>query len=106
MWRVRRHSGGFCCRHDCNSYGELRERMGQDKNISLQFFRLQRTTHLFLQLVRQNKSHKSRKNLRLDFDDALTFQAMKVNRITDIISYDKDFDAIPGIKRLLPEDFL
>lgn len=46
------------------------------------------------------------KNLGLDFDDALAFQAMTVNEITDVISYDRDFDLVPGIRRLLPEDLL
>lgn len=31
---------------------------------------------------------------------------MKVNEITDVISYDKDFNVVPGIRRLLPEDIL
>lgn len=59
----------------------------------------------FSSLFDRIKATSHAKNLCLDFDDALTFQAMKVNKITDIIRYDKDFDAVPGIKRLLPEDF-
>lgn len=60
----------------------------------------------FSSLLDRIKATNHAKNLCLDFDDALTLQAMKVNKITDIISYDKDFDAVPGIRRLLPEDFL
>jgi predicted nucleic acid-binding protein len=46
------------------------------------------------------------KNYELDFDDALALQAMKENRIENIISYDKDFDKIPHVKRIQPENFL
>ena len=42
----------------------------------------------------------------LDFDDALTLQAMKENRIDKIISYDKDFEKVPFIKRVQPENLL
>ncbi|MDI6904746.1 MAG: type II toxin-antitoxin system VapC family toxin [Candidatus Bathyarchaeia archaeon] len=46
------------------------------------------------------------KNYDLDFDDALALQAMKENRIENIISYDKDFDKIPYVKRIQPESLL
>jgi len=46
------------------------------------------------------------KNLGLDFDDALTLRAMKENGIVKIISYDKDFDAVSDVKRILPESLL
>jgi predicted nucleic acid-binding protein len=46
------------------------------------------------------------KNFGLDFDDALVLQAMKKNRIVNVISYDKDFDTLSNIKRVLPEDLL
>ena len=46
------------------------------------------------------------KNHNLDFDDALALQAMKENKIENIISYDKDFDKIPHIKRIQPESLL
>jgi len=46
------------------------------------------------------------KNFGLDFDDALVLQAMKKNGIASIISYDKDFDKVSGIKRVLPENLL
>ncbi len=42
----------------------------------------------------------------LDFDDALTLQAMKENRVDKIISYDKDFEKVPFIKRVQPENLL
>jgi predicted nucleic acid-binding protein len=57
-------------------------------------------------LLDKIKATNHAKNLDLDFDDALAFQAMKTNEITNVISYDKDFDAVPGIRRLLPEDLL
>jgi len=43
---------------------------------------------------------------RLDFDDALTLQAMKENGINKIISYDKDFEKVPFVKRVQPESLL
>ncbi|RLI41895.1 hypothetical protein DRO59_05705 [Candidatus Bathyarchaeota archaeon] len=46
------------------------------------------------------------KNYDLDFDDALALQAMKENKIENIISYDKDFDKIPFVKRIQPESLL
>ena len=38
----------------------------------------------------------------LDFDDALILQAMHSNNIKEIVSFDKDFDKIKGIKRIVP----
>ncbi len=38
----------------------------------------------------------------LDFEDALAIAHMQHQRITQIISYDKDFDQIPDIQRLEP----
>jgi len=43
------------------------------------------------------------KNFGLDFDDAVALRAMKENGIRNIISYDKDFDAVSEVKRILPE---
>jgi len=60
----------------------------------------------FSSLLDRIKATNHAKNLNLDFDDALAFQAMKTNEITNVISYDKDFDTVPGIRRLLPEDLL
>jgi predicted nucleic acid-binding protein len=40
-------------------------------------------------------------SLQLDFDDACMYQAMRVLKITTIASFDKDFDKIPSIKRLV-----
>ena len=45
-------------------------------------------------------------NLGLDFDDALALQAMKENGIGTIVSYDKDFDPVSHVKRILPESLL
>ena len=42
----------------------------------------------------------------LDFDDALTLQAMKENQIEEIISYDKDFDKVPSVRRIQPESLI
>jgi predicted nucleic acid-binding protein len=38
----------------------------------------------------------------VDFEDCLTAAYMERQKITDIYSYDKDFDTIAGIKRLEP----
>jgi len=46
------------------------------------------------------------KNFGLDFDDALALRAMKENGIGNIISYDKDFDKVSDVKRILPESLL
>ncbi len=37
-----------------------------------------------------------------DFEDALAVAHMQQTGITEIISYDKDFDSIPGIHRIEP----
>ena len=39
----------------------------------------------------------------LDFDDALAYQCMVENDIKEIISYDKHFDRLDNIKRIVPE---
>ena len=38
----------------------------------------------------------------LDFDDALTLQAMYSNNVKEIVSFDKHFDKIKEIKRVEP----
>jgi len=42
----------------------------------------------------------------LDFDDALTLQTMMENGAAEIVSYDRDFDSVPSIRRTTPEDLL
>lgn len=39
----------------------------------------------------------------LDFEDALAIAHMQQQGVSEIISYDKDFDSIPGIRRIEPE---
>ena len=46
------------------------------------------------------------KKFGVDFDDSTTYQAMRVMNVKDIISYDRHFDAIPGVQRVLPEDII
>lgn len=41
---------------------------------------------------------------RLDFDDAMILVAMKALGIDKIVSFDKHFDRISGIKRIEPKD--
>lgn len=44
------------------------------------------------------------KKLGLDFDDSTVYQAMKIMNVKEIISYDRHFDTIPDVKRILPKD--
>jgi predicted nucleic acid-binding protein len=39
---------------------------------------------------------------RLDFEDALSVALMQHNKLTEVVSYDTDFDAVPGITREEP----
>jgi len=39
-------------------------------------------------------------DLKLDSNDALAIDAMKINNIREIYSFDEDFDKVQGIKRL------
>ncbi len=41
-------------------------------------------------------------NPSLDFEDALTVAHMEEHHIDEIVSYDRDFDRIPGIRRIEP----
>ena len=41
---------------------------------------------------------------RLDFDDALAYQSMRANNLTEMISYDRDFDRIKDVKRIEPNE--
>ncbi|MEM5797088.1 MAG: type II toxin-antitoxin system VapC family toxin [Candidatus Aenigmatarchaeota archaeon] len=43
---------------------------------------------------------------KLDFDDTSTYFTMKSLGIKEIVSFDKDFDKLPGIKRVEPKDVL
>ena len=40
------------------------------------------------------------KELKLGLTDAMAFAAMKENRVTEIYSFDRDFDAIQGVRRV------
>ncbi|MHA1833492.1 MAG: type II toxin-antitoxin system VapC family toxin [Candidatus Baldrarchaeia archaeon] len=42
----------------------------------------------------------------LDFDDALAIQAMRENGIKEVVTYDRDFDKVPFVKRIQPENLL
>jgi predicted nucleic acid-binding protein len=46
------------------------------------------------------------RNHGLGFDDALTLHAMKENGINKIISYDRDYEKVPFVKRVQPESLL
>ena len=60
----------------------------------------------FCTLLDRIEATRHMREFGLDFDDALTFQAMRVNGIRDMVSYDRDFDSIPGVKRKVPEEIL
>jgi len=45
-------------------------------------------------------------NFGLDFDDALALQAMNENGTENIMSYDKHFDRVPDMKRIIPESLV
>lgn len=43
-----------------------------------------------------------RANRALDFEDALSVAHMERQGISEIVSYDRDFDRVTGIKRIVP----
>ena len=40
------------------------------------------------------------KELKLGLTDAMAFAAMKASRVTEVYSFDRDFDAIQGVRRV------
>jgi len=46
------------------------------------------------------------RNSRLDFDDATSDSAMKRTKISEIVSFDRDFDKITGVSRIEPREAL
>jgi len=54
----------------------------------------------FLSLVDRLFATRHMKEFGLDFDDATTYQAMKRVSINTLVSFDHDFDAIQGLKRM------
>ncbi len=46
------------------------------------------------------------REMKLDFDDALILVAMKTLNIDKLVSFDKDFDNLPDIKRIEPKDII
>ena len=38
----------------------------------------------------------------IDFEDALAASHMEQRGVTEIVSYDKDFDLVPGLQRVEP----
>jgi len=43
---------------------------------------------------------------KLTFDDAISIIALKALGIKEIVSFDSDFDGLPGIKRIEPADVI
>jgi len=59
-----------------------------------------------LSMADRLEATKHMESLKLDFDDALAYQAMLTLNIRDIVSYDKHFDGLPGIRRITPAQIL
>lgn len=58
-------------------------------------------------LLRHKRTHLRALNLYaahefLDFEDALSMAHMEREGISEIVSYDRDFDRVPGVKRVGP----
>lgn len=60
----------------------------------------------FLSLYDRLEATKHMQSFSLDFDDSTTYQAMKSLGVDQVVSFDKDFDRISGIKRIEPRDVL
>ena len=43
-------------------------------------------------------------SFKLDFDDSITYQAMKNLNVNHVVSFDKDLDRITSLKRLEPKE--
>lgn len=52
------------------------------------------------------QSTRHMQNLNLSFDDATAYQAMKILRIDQAVSFDNHFDKLPDIKRIEPREIL
>jgi len=59
-----------------------------------------------LSIADRLEATKHMESLKLDFDDALAYQAMLALNIKDIVLYDKHFDGLPGIRRTTPAQIL
>jgi len=59
-----------------------------------------------LSMADRLEATKHMESLKLDFDDALAYQAMLTLNTRDIVSYDKHFDGLPGIRRITPAQIL
>jgi uncharacterized protein len=84
--------------------------LGSKKLYHLSRLELKERLHPLLLLpglkVPHRKSHlralDSYSQSTLDFEDCLTIAQMERQRMTELYSYDQDFDTISGIKRLEP----
>ena len=56
----------------------------------------------FLSLMDRLKAIKHMEEFKLDYDDALAYQAMKKLKILNVVSYDKHFDSLHDITRQEP----
>ena len=60
----------------------------------------------FISLLDRIAATKHMTQLKLDFDDATTYQASKNLGISQIVSYDEDFDNLPYLERITPKQAL
>ena len=60
----------------------------------------------FLSLYDRLEATKHMQSFNLRFDDSTTYQAMKNLGLDQLVSFDRDFEKISGIKRIEPRDAL
>jgi len=59
-----------------------------------------------LSLYDRLEATKHMQSFSLHFDDSTTYQAMKNLGVDQVVSFDRDFEKISGIKRIEPRDAL
>lgn len=60
----------------------------------------------FLSVADRLKAIKHMEEFKLEYDDALAYQAMKKLNISSIVSYDKHFDSLSNITRQEPQQLV
>lgn len=57
----------------------------------------------YLSLYDRIEATRHMERFKVDFDDSMTYQAMRNLKADQAVSFDKDLDKIPSIKRLDPK---
>ncbi len=57
----------------------------------------------YLSLYDRIEATRHMESFKVDFDDSTTYQVMKNLKANQVVSFDKDLDKIPDIKRLDPK---